>query len=94
MTVAHRDKVLELAPHRLKRTFTLTEAARLVSEYDAETIADLAALRPSLGVAERADIVDPIGQSPEVFAEVGEQIAELIPPVLRLFKHAPTPATE
>jgi protein-tyrosine phosphatase len=30
MTRAHRDAVLELAPHRLHRTFTLREAARLI----------------------------------------------------------------
>lgn len=30
------------------------------------------------------DIPDPIGQSPDVFAAVGQQIADLLPPVLEL----------
>jgi protein-tyrosine phosphatase len=45
MTRAHRDAVLECTPRRLHRTFTLREAARLVSECDARDVAELAALR-------------------------------------------------
>ncbi len=48
MTKAHRDAVLELAPNRLQRTFTLAEASQLASELHARTVADLAALRPHL----------------------------------------------
>jgi protein-tyrosine phosphatase len=86
MTAAHRDVVLELAPHQLRRTFTLSEAARLVSACDARNIADLATLRPHLAAHELPDIADPIGQGKESFATVGSQIAELLPPILELCK--------
>ncbi len=86
MTRVHRDRVLELAPNKLSRAFTLIEASQLVVECGAETIADLAALRPRLVVNDRLDITDPIGQSDEVFETVGAQIAEHIPPVLELFR--------
>jgi protein-tyrosine phosphatase len=84
MTRAHRDAVLELAPHRLHRTFTLTEASHLAAEHGATRIADLAALRPQAANRELADIPDPIGQSSEVFTAVGAQIAGLLPPILEL----------
>ena len=84
MTRAHRDGVLELAPHKLHRTFTLDEAARLGSLDDARTVADLAALRPRLTAHELVDIPDPIGQPPEFFSMVGSQIAGLLPPILEL----------
>jgi protein-tyrosine phosphatase len=84
MTRAHRDAVLELAPHRLHRTFTLSEAARLVSECNARNVADLAALRPQLAANETADIPDPIGQGAEYFSTIGSQIADLLPPILEL----------
>src|SRR5258708_37398150 len=75
MTKAHRDTVLELAPHpcQLHRTFTLSEAARLASECNARNVADLAALRPHLAAHELSDIPDPIGRSKEFFAMVGSQ---------------------
>jgi protein-tyrosine phosphatase len=84
MTTAHRDAVLELNPRKLHRTFTLTQAARLASECNAQDIDDLAALRPQLALNERVDIPDPIGQSAEFFGVVGSQIAELLPPILEL----------
>ena len=84
MTRAHRDAVLELAPHRLRRTFTLSEASRLISEHGAETVADLASRRSLLTADETLDIPDPIGQSHEVFAEIGQQIAHLLPPILEV----------
>ena len=84
MTRAHRDSVLELAPHKLHRTFTLHEAARLVTDCGAQHIDALANLRSQLAVHDPLDIPDPIGQSPDVFAAVGKQIAELLPPVLEL----------
>ena len=84
MTSAHRDIVLEAAPRQLHRTFTMAEVARLSLMHGAETLADLAALRPQLAANEIADIPDPIGQSPEVFATVGAQIAELLPPIMEL----------
>lgn len=84
MAKAHRDAVLELAPRQLHRTFTLSEAALLASEWNAQNIADLAALRPHLASTELPDIPDPIGQDPEFFARVGAKIADLLPPVLEL----------
>lgn len=84
MTKAHRDAVLERAPRLLRRTFTLTEAARLAAEPDAGTIADLATLRPVLATDDSPDIPDPIGQNSEVFALIGSQIAHLLPPILEL----------
>jgi protein-tyrosine phosphatase len=86
MTRAHRDAVLELAPHRLHTTFTLSEASRLVSECDARSVADLAALRPQLVVDETSDILDPIGQGPEYYSTIGSQIADLVPPILELWR--------
>jgi protein-tyrosine phosphatase len=88
MTSAHRDIVLEIAPRQLQRTFTLTEASRLASMEGAGNLADLAALRPHLGANDRSDIPDPIGQSPEVFAAIGAQIAELLPPLLELCRRS------
>lgn len=84
MTRTHRDAVLELAPHRLNRTFTLAEASRLVTELDAQSLAELAMLRPRLAKNLTMDIEDPIGQSPKVFETIGVQIAGLLPPVLEL----------
>lgn len=86
MTRAHRDAVLEIAPSMLRRTFTLSEASRLISEKNARGIADLATLRAHLDHSERLDIPDPIGRSAEVFVEVGAQIAALMPPILELFQ--------
>jgi protein-tyrosine phosphatase len=84
MTTAQRDTVLELAPHKLHRTFTLTEAARLASDCNAQTVADLAVLRPLLAAHERADVPDPIGQGAETYERVGSWIADLLPPVVGL----------
>jgi protein-tyrosine phosphatase len=84
MTKAHRDAVLELAPRQLHRTFTLSEAARLVSDCNARNVADLAASRTHLAAHELPDIPDPIGRSAEAFAMVGSQIADLLPPILEL----------
>ena len=88
MTKVHRDAVLELAPRQLRRTFTLSEAARLASECTARTVADLAALRPHLAARDRSDIPDPIGQGAEFFAMVGSQIADLLPPILELCRRS------
>jgi protein-tyrosine phosphatase len=84
MTRAHRDTVLELAPRQLQRTFTLSEAAVLATEFSARSIAELAILRPQLAGRELGDIPDPIGQSPEIFATVLSRIADLLPPILDL----------
>lgn len=84
MTAKHRDRVLELCPQKLSRTFLLSEAARLASDFGAESISDLAGLRMRLNPDERPDIADPIGQSREVFQAVGTEIAELLPPIIGL----------
>lgn len=90
LTTSHRDAVLELAPHKLHRTFTLAEAARLASDYGAESVSELAELRSQLSVDQLADIADPIGQPPEAFATVGRQIADLLPPTLELCRRSTT----
>lgn len=88
MAAHHRDKVLELAPHCFSRTFMLTEASRLVSQCDAQVVDDLAGLRQELTSEHRPDIADPIGQSAGMFAAVGEQIAELLVPVMELLQRS------
>jgi protein-tyrosine phosphatase len=87
MTREHRDLVLEMAPRNLQRTFTLIEAARIASELGAQSIPDLAALRPQLAPNRRSDVPDPIGQNQEIFEMVGSQIARLLPPLLELCKN-------
>lgn len=84
MTAKHRDRVLELAPQKLKKTFTLTEAAALVTQLNAQHLADLVTLRPKLAAHDRLDVPDPIGQGADVFDTVGAQIAALLPPVIAL----------
>ena len=90
LTRAHRDAVLELAPRQLKRTFTLAEASRLVSEFGARNVNDLAALRPQLRQDDATDIADPIGQDPEFFNRIGVTIAESLRPVMELFRESQT----
>lgn len=84
MTTRHRDAALEYAPRQLRRTFTLSEAARLASDFDVRSVGGLADLRSRLGPDERVDIADPIGQTSDVFAKVGSQIADLLPPIVEL----------
>jgi protein-tyrosine phosphatase len=88
MTRAHRDAVLELAPRQLRRTFTLTEAAELIARFDPAGVGDLAGLRPQLRADDVADVADPIGQSPEVFARVGSQIAALVEPIVEFCRRS------
>lgn len=90
MTRAHRDVVLELSPRQLRRTFTLNEAARLVSKFGARNVIELSALRPQLGHEYEADILDPIGQDLDVFTRVGSLIAEALTPVMELCRHSVT----
>lgn len=90
MTRAHRDAVLELAPRQLHRTFTLNEAARLVSEFGAREVKDLGSLRPQLRQDDATDIPDPIGQDPEFFTRIGFMVAELLHPVMGLIRQSPT----
>lgn len=84
MTRTHRDRVLELAPRQLKRTFTLAEASQLARRFEPQGIDELAALRSQLTADQSPDVPDPIGQGWEVFATVGQQISELLPPIVEL----------
>lgn len=88
MTGAQRDAVLEASPRQLQRTFTLTEAAKLATLSTAHCLADLATLRTLLNASDKADIPDPIGQRHEVFASVGAQIAELLPPIMEICRRS------
>ncbi|MFW0149686.1 low molecular weight phosphatase family protein [Mycobacterium sp. smrl_JER01] len=84
MTRAHRDEVLEMAPHKLSRTFTLREASRLTTECGAQGLADLSDFRSQLPANDELDVSDPIGEGTAVFEAVGSQIACLLPPVMEL----------
>ena len=84
MTTAHRDAVLEIAPSRLHRTFTLFEAAHIASLPGVRSVADLADHRSHVADHGPSDILDPIGQNLEYFSMIGSQIAGLLPPVLEL----------
>ena len=55
MTRTHRDRVLELAPRQLKRTFTLAEASQLAGRFMPQNITELAALRPQLAADQAPD---------------------------------------
>ena len=88
MTRAHRDRVLEGAPRLLRKTLTLPEVASLATEHGAQNFDDLIALRPRLDIYSLPEIVDPIGQSVDVFEAVGSQIAELLVPVIELCRRS------
>lgn len=94
MTRAHRRDVLHGAPRALSRTFTLREAAALLQLVDTDStgtdfrkqatdlVAAMAAARSRRHSGEDDDIRDPIRQSLEVHAEVGEAIASALLPIL------------
>ena len=82
MTREHRDAVLELAPRQLHRTFTLPEAAHLISEFEPADVREMSALRPRLGGDLEFDVPDPIGLDREFFVRVGSQIDGLVGPVV------------
>ncbi len=94
MTRAHRNLVLELAPRRLHRTFTLVEAARLAANSGARNVANLAELRPQIASQAGLDISDPIGQDSQVFWSVGSQIFDLLPPILELCRRSAAPTVD
>lgn len=94
MTMAQRGAVLQLAPHQLHRTFTLSEASRLASDVNVRDLSDLAALRPQLAAHELSNVPDPIGQNSGFFATVGAQISNLLPPVLELCRDSSHLATD
>lgn len=84
MTRKHRDAVLRVAPRQLRRTFTLLEAAHLVTVGGARAVTELDAARAT--VARPADtdldVPDPIGRDDAVFERVGDQIADALVSVL------------
>jgi protein-tyrosine phosphatase len=88
MTRSHRDSVLERVPRLLHRSFTLSEAARLVTEGGAATVSDLPGLRAQITANDAMDVPDPIGQDPDVFEAVGSQIANLLEPIVDLCRRS------
>lgn len=94
MTERQRRSVLEVAPLRLRRTFTLTEAAALLPLAD---VADLASMAPGERPAELgrrlhaararrptprwSDIADPIGRRPSAHRDAAHQIAAALRPL-------------
>ena len=94
MTRKHREHVLERAPRALARTFTLREAADLLSRSDGEPrgadlaertrnlVASMAAARSGRYAAAGDDVRDPIDQPIEVHEEVCTLIVETLLPLL------------
>ncbi len=103
MTRRHRRSVLELAPHGLRRTFTLTEAAELLRSADLDgldrtPLVDRARhLGPRLD-AQRAwrassssdDIEDPIGRRLPVHQQAARTIATALRPLTDVLLHGTT----
>lgn len=78
-TAAIKSRVLEECPAALRRTFTLREFAFLVEQAPDGTPRERitwAGAHRSLGAGQEWDIVDPIGQSPEVHREAADSIDE------------------
>lgn len=99
MTRKHRREALKLAPRAMFRTYTLREAADLLSRVDLVGLPPVSslderarALVAALG-AQRAtrrrtdrdadDVFDPIGHRASVHQEVGEQIFDSLIPLLQ-----------
>lgn len=96
MTRAHRDAVLRLAPRSLARTFTLREAAELLTllgddfEPDGLDLATraralvkaLAEIRSWRTPHDADDVPDPIGRPLEAHDEAGGLIADALLPIL------------
>jgi protein-tyrosine phosphatase len=92
MTAQHRSEVLALAPRRLRRVFTLLEAAALSEGVDRDHLTALApgdrgpALADALadgrasrrGPRQEEDILDPVSLPASVHAEVVERIADAL----------------
>jgi protein-tyrosine-phosphatase len=96
MTRQHRDEVLALAPRSLVRTFTLLEAADLLTDTDVvghpdvtpiperarSVVQMMAATRTRRRSSPHDDIPDPMGRGVKVHQEVGEVIADAMLVVL------------
>jgi len=90
LTREHRSAAVQLAPRALRRSFTLTEFARLAEATGAdaagaalgpaELFAELAAARAESRPAapEDDDVPDPIGLPQEVYDQVGAEIATAV----------------
>jgi protein-tyrosine phosphatase len=85
MTRAHRDRVLEVAPSRLHRTFTLGEAAQLLTRHHVDDVSGMSRMRAHLNPQEIADVPDPIGRDADFFSTVGAQIVDQLTPLFELF---------
>lgn len=85
MTRSHRDKILEMAPRQLHRTFTLVEAARLLEVTGESDPAQWSRVRNTVA-REDLDVPDPIGLPMDVFVDVGTLIAETLIPVLSAWR--------
>jgi protein-tyrosine phosphatase len=99
MTRRHRRAVLRLAPRAMFRTYTLREAAALLGGVDQaglppvdvldtrarELVSALGRQRASRRGSDQEDddVVDPIGQRPEVHQKVGEQVFRALVPLLQ-----------
>ncbi|ORI24957.1 hypothetical protein BJI47_05415 [Rhodococcus sp. 1168] len=83
MTSRHRDAVLGIAPRRLRRTFTLLEAAELARSSGATSLDQIADARAKHSVS-TLDIEDPYKRAHEMYEEIGQQIADTLPEILRL----------
>lgn len=84
MERVHRDVVLELAPNKLNHTFTLREVSLMVTEFGVRHVSELPGARGNLQAGWGLDISDPIGRSPDVFAAVGQEIAECVLQAIKL----------
>ncbi len=83
MTAAHRDAVLALAPRQMRRTFTLLEAAGLITASGAQSVTSLADAR-AVHHVDTLDIGDPYRREASEYELAGEMIADALPAVLRL----------
>jgi protein-tyrosine phosphatase len=96
MTRSHRRAVLAAAPRALSRTFTVLEAADLVSVLGANhdlpgddlasraraLVAELAVARSRRSGDAADDVPDPIGEPLAVHQQIGELIATALTPLL------------
>lgn len=74
MTQLHRDEVLQLNPHALRKTFSLGEANRLAHMGGVATVAGLDASRPKSAPRDDEDIADPLGGELDMFLSTARHI--------------------
>jgi protein-tyrosine phosphatase len=97
MTRAQRRTVLESTPRGLRRTFTLTEAADLLSGADLTGLSFLPLTQRARELGRRLDvaragrptatgddIADPIGQRADVHREVADRVAIALRPLVNV----------